>query len=272
MLEGCAIAISSTQFLLIGGNLYNNGKSSSVHEFSSVTGSWTTWPSLSRTRNGHACGKLGGKVVVAGGAPSFSGGHQDWAPSRTTEVIDLVTREVRPGGDMASPRDGFVMAEVGVEGSSILLTYGSNGFNLNGGEDSLLQEEWIPSPAVLSKRHPPKSVTVDASLVCPEGAGSGDLQGSLLGFCEDWHLNSTNTAVLEYCKPNNVDDGERTNTASCFSMPCYALNSCPRIIQTDVALGGFPCCCAHPCVRNKFEEKCASLFVGIFPESQDGHQ
>jgi hypothetical protein len=49
-------------------------------------------------------------------------------------------------------------------------------------------------------------------------------------------------------------------------MPCYALNACPRYIQAEEALGGFPCCCAHPCVRKDFQQKCSALFQGIFPK------
>jgi hypothetical protein len=170
----CAVAISPTQFLLIGGDRYDGstwlGPSNSVQEYNSLTNSWATWPALSRTRDGHACGKLGGKVVVAGG---YGGGAE------TTEVIDLETGEVRWAGDMSTPRAAFGMVKVGLPQSNILLTFGSYGYGSGttdaAQKESLLQEwsdteeSWIPSPAVMERRASFSAVTVEAHLVCLAG-------------------------------------------------------------------------------------------------------
>jgi hypothetical protein len=175
--DSCAIAISNTQFLLIGGLRYDGSTvldiSSSVHEFNSMTSLWTEWPSLSSSRKGHACGKLGGKVVVAGGWGDDGG--------KTTEVIDIASRESRAGGDMATPRAYFSMVEVGYEGNSILLTFGSTANGDDTVQDEALQQEslmqewdnsqevWLPRPAVMSRRFNFAAVTEEAGLLCPEG-------------------------------------------------------------------------------------------------------
>ena len=49
--DSCAVAISATKFLLIGGWL----ETRQVSEYDSETGSWEIWPSLVQGRAGHAC-------------------------------------------------------------------------------------------------------------------------------------------------------------------------------------------------------------------------
>ena len=51
--DSCAVAISETKFLLIGGWL----ETTRVSEYNSETGSWETWPSLVQARAGHACAR-----------------------------------------------------------------------------------------------------------------------------------------------------------------------------------------------------------------------
>jgi hypothetical protein len=81
---------------------------------------------------------------------------------------------------MPTRRRGFGMMVVGLQPRSILLTFGSNGAarqepTAAEEEESLLQEwsdtqdGWLPSPAVLQRRVWFSAVTVEASLVCPQG-------------------------------------------------------------------------------------------------------
>ena len=51
--DSCAVSISETKFLLIGGWL----ETTRVSEYDSETGSWETWPSLVQARAGHACAR-----------------------------------------------------------------------------------------------------------------------------------------------------------------------------------------------------------------------
>jgi hypothetical protein len=71
----CAVAISSTTFLLIGGSRYSGstylGYSNAVHEFSSLTGAWTQWPvGLSVPRKLHACSNYQGVFPYVGNRES----------------------------------------------------------------------------------------------------------------------------------------------------------------------------------------------------------
>jgi hypothetical protein len=181
-LEGsCAVAISSTTFLLIGGIRYSGstflGSSSAVNEFSSLTGAWTQWPvGLSVPRKSHACSSFQGKVVVAGG---YNGDYLD-----STEILDPVTREVKLAGPMSTPRQSFGMYEIGYAGwglSRALLTFGSASSGSTATLEESLLTEWDPwdqvwraAPVVLARRAGFTAVTVEARHVC--------LQGELLTY------------------------------------------------------------------------------------------
>ena len=52
------------------------------------------------------CAKLGRKVIIAGGY------SYDVGTLRSTEVVDLDSREVTAGGDLASPRKYFHLATI----------------------------------------------------------------------------------------------------------------------------------------------------------------
>jgi hypothetical protein len=183
--DSCAVAINSTTFLLIGGARYNGinidnsiniSRSSSVHEFSSLTGTWTQWTAaLKVPRSHHACSTFNGTVVFAGGT-----GSGIWNSLASTEVLDLVSRKVRTAGPMATKRWLFGMYEIGYAGSRILLTLGTLGPNpqitpTTAEKESLLQEwdpateVWKPAPAVMARRYGFAAVSVDARHVCPRG-------------------------------------------------------------------------------------------------------
>ena len=181
----CAVAVSQTELLLIGG-LTTDRPLSTVWLYSSLSKTWSTWPSLASARATHACIKTGRTVVVAGG-----GGVQMGAPTifKTTEIIHLDTHEVRLAGDLKTPRFLFGIFDVGYRGQSIILTFGSNkaaelsvstngSVQINGlfvDPESIIQEwdpakeAWHFSPAVLGPRHGFSAVSVEASLVCKPG-------------------------------------------------------------------------------------------------------
>ena len=170
----CAVAISGSSLLLIGGRSRREvAYLNQVAEFSSITSSWIQWNTLSVARLGHACHKLGSTVVVAGGI-TFGGVFL-----KSTEVIDLVTHKVSKAFDMATPRHGFGMTELGRGANTLLLAFGTAGNPTGGDFDWSLSrsaEEWDPvagnwtfSPTVMKTRSFFGAATVDANLVCIKG-------------------------------------------------------------------------------------------------------
>ena len=136
----CAVTITTTSFLVIQG--WN------IHEFNaefnptSIEG-WREagrWPSLKRSRTyWPGCAKLGQKVIIAGG-------YYNQGPLRSTEVLDLDSREITAGGDMASPRYWFHLATIRREGEEKVFAVGGNDGSAH---DSYLNtaEEWVAENA-----------------------------------------------------------------------------------------------------------------------------
>merc|ERR1712183_670432 len=102
----CAVPVSPTKFLTINGD--------KIHEFdASIAGptseeGWrdsTLWPTLKTSREDPGCAKIGNKVILAGGN---SGG----GVLQSTLVLDITTRTISTGGDMATPRALFNLATV----------------------------------------------------------------------------------------------------------------------------------------------------------------
>ena len=166
MTGACAVPLTDHSFLLISAY--------AVVEYSSLTAVWTSWPPPLVARSGQACHKVDSTVLVAGGFVQGGVGV-----TNLTVIIDLVTKQVRKGGDMATARWNFGMFEVGFRGRSVLLTFGNYGPDQEDGlasaEASLLQEwnregeRWIPSPGVIDPRDSFAAATVEARLVCKPG-------------------------------------------------------------------------------------------------------
>merc|ERR1712088_891353 len=104
MTSFCAVPVSPTKFLTV-----NDDK---IHEFDAAIAGptseegWrdsTLWPTLKTSRYyTPGCAKLGDKVIVAGGRGYL----------RSTLVLDITTRTISTGGDMASPRSYFNLATI----------------------------------------------------------------------------------------------------------------------------------------------------------------
>ena len=103
MTSFCAVPVSPTKFLTINGD--------KIHEFDAAIAGptseegWrdsTLWPTLKTSRYyTPGCAKIGNKVIVAGGYDLQS-----------TEVLDITTRTISTGGDMAAPRRWFNLATI----------------------------------------------------------------------------------------------------------------------------------------------------------------
>merc|ERR1712110_188520 len=96
----CAVPVSPTRFLTIDGD--------KIHEFDAAIAGpsseegWrdsTLWPTLETRRDRTpGCAKIGDKVILAGGK------NYGRRALQSTEVLDITTRTISTGGDMASPR------------------------------------------------------------------------------------------------------------------------------------------------------------------------
>ena len=141
--DPCAVTISDTSFLAICGN--------DIREFdASISGptsneGWREaqrWPSLKTWRGSSpGCSKLGQKVIIAGGW--LSDGNNIL---RSTEVLDLQTREITSGGDMAQRRMWFRSgAIIGSGGVEVLFVFGGQKDNRNQNIETYLNgvEEWV---------------------------------------------------------------------------------------------------------------------------------
>jgi len=110
MEDGCSVGIGGDKLLAIGGYW----ETKQVVEFDLVSGGWTQWPQLPEGRYGHKCGRVEDTVVIVGGADE----RGDYLPS--TMLLNLVTRQVTKGGDMAMRRFEHGVAFVGEQ----LLVFG----------------------------------------------------------------------------------------------------------------------------------------------------
>ena len=100
--DGCTVAISDHQFLVIGAYYERRV----VAQFDTRDSSWSFWPPLLEDRVGHSCFRLGDSVIIAGG---FGESH---AALAHTTILSIASREGRRVGDMTSPRAYFGLASL----------------------------------------------------------------------------------------------------------------------------------------------------------------
>ena len=167
MVHPCAVTITPNSFLAIYGK--------NIREFDAATAGPTSfkgwresarWPKLKTSRiKWPGCAKLGQKVIIAGG--SYNGRSS----LSSTEVLDLDSREITAGGDMATPRKWFHLAIIRRGGLEMVVAVG--------GEKSPWRvvntvEEWVEESStwkaadnITQKRSSFAAVTVPREFVCP---------------------------------------------------------------------------------------------------------
>ena len=161
-----AVTITPTSFLAIYGDQICEFDAA-INGPTSVDG-WRDagrWPELKTSREAWpGCAKLGQKVIIAGG---WNGGAL-----RSTEVLDLDSRQITAGGDMASPRYWFHLATIRREGEEKVFAVGGND---GSGHNSYLNtvEEWVAENATwrnagdfLGRRGHFGAVAVPEDLIC----------------------------------------------------------------------------------------------------------
>jgi len=165
MTSPSVVTITPTTFLSIYG--YN------IREFDTAIAGPTSidgwreagrWPSLKKSRSEWpGCAKLGQKVIIAGG--SYGGSL------RSTEVLDLDSREITAGGDMATPRSYFHLATIrsgGQEKVFAVAGLDASGNKLNSVEEWVEESStWKAADNIAQKRDEFGAVTVPRKLVCP---------------------------------------------------------------------------------------------------------
>ena len=123
----CAVVISETSFLVIGGQNIREYKVESSDPTSNDgwQESWK-WPHLQTKRSSMAgCAKISGMVVIAGGiSPPAS--NSDF-PHKSTEVLDLETKTIKYGQDLNTGRRGFHLLTITVEGMDRVWALGGTG-------------------------------------------------------------------------------------------------------------------------------------------------
>ena len=114
--EGHGVAISKTDFLLVGGSgTYNRILKYNI-ESRTFNWQWTEIGSLLQGREDHRCFFHGGKVVVTGG---YFGGYL-----KSTEIINISDGTSRKAGDLNVARSHLGMGIAHINGKSKLIVFG----------------------------------------------------------------------------------------------------------------------------------------------------
>merc|ERR1712061_438473 len=162
----CAVPVTESRFITINGD--------KIHEFDAAIagptseGGWrdsTLWPTLETSRGyTPGCAKLGNKLIVAGGS---NGGRY----LQSTLVLDITTRTISTGGDMATPRGWFNLATIsrgGGETTFAIAGTSSGGAELNSVEE--WEEEsstWKAAGNLDTTRNDFGVVTIPKNIICP---------------------------------------------------------------------------------------------------------
>ena len=159
-LRNCIVAVSSTSFLMIGGNA-GSPLSLSIRQFEAsgpdgptANSGWKsddTWPNTLRQARpyGHSCVRYGDRVFVVG---SIRQGEEE----KTTESIDLTTKIVSYGPKLVGGRRYLGLVTLGKEGDLRMLAFG--GASSQGPRDTVEElgnsiNAWKILPEKLSRKN-----------------------------------------------------------------------------------------------------------------------
>merc|ERR1712062_157409 len=164
----CAVPVTESRFITI----YDD----KIHEFDAAIAGptseegWrdsTLWPTLETSRDWTTgCAKIANnKVIVAGG---FGGGRY----LQSTTVLDITTRTISTGGDMATPRAWFNLATISRGGGDT--TFAIAGTSSGGSERLNSVEEWEEESSTWkaagnldTARIMFSVVTIPKNIICP---------------------------------------------------------------------------------------------------------
>ena len=167
MADFCAVPVTESRFITI--------REDKIHEFDAAIAGptseegWrdsTLWPTLKTGRDRYftpGCAKHGNKVILAGGY----GGR---GVLQSTLVLDITTRTISFGGDMATPRMSFNLATISRGGGDTTFAIGgySGSERLNSVEE--WEEEsstWKAAGNLDTARTRFGVVTIPKNIICP---------------------------------------------------------------------------------------------------------
>ena len=122
------------------------------------------WPTLKTSREDHSCAKHGDKVILAGG----NGGR---GVLQSTLVLDITTRTISTGGDMATPRKWFNLATISRGGgeTTFALAGKSSWFDYLNSVEEWEEESstWKAAGNLDTARSAFGVVTIPKNIICP---------------------------------------------------------------------------------------------------------
>jgi len=165
----CAVPVTESRFITINGD--------KIHEFDAAIAGptseegWrdsTLWPTLKTSRGRTpGCAKIGKKVILAGGT---GGGRY----LQSTTVLDITTRTISTGGDMATPRAMFNLATISRGGGETTFALGGWSSGTTGTEYQNSVEEWEEESSTWkaagnldTARNYFGVVTIPKNIICP---------------------------------------------------------------------------------------------------------
>ena len=160
----CTVEITPTSFPFVHGTV--------IREFDAAIAGPTSiegwqeagrWPALKTSRSfQQGCAKIGQQVIIAGG--NGNGG-----PLSSTEVLDLVNRQITSGGEMVTPRRHFHVSTIisGGEEKMFALAGRDNSGFLNTVEEWVEESStWKAADNLVEKRCHFGAVSAPRHLVC----------------------------------------------------------------------------------------------------------
>ena len=122
--NGCGVAASNEQILLIGGHALSSYLDQWIYSFNTLTNSFTKLSiELKTGRRNHACIKIPNteKILVTGGRTDGYGAVQNSA-----EIIDMATQSVTYTGSMNSVRFGHGMGIMTIGNEDKIISFGGH--------------------------------------------------------------------------------------------------------------------------------------------------
>ena len=163
---GCAVPVSNTSFIYINDGVIREYEIDIANPTSNA--GWmdaNRWPVFSSIHI-QECARIGNYVLI-------NGGFGNSGRLSSTKIIDIATRQVQDGGNMATPRATHQLATVTTGGLTKTFVLGGDD---GSGSISSVEEwdeenlTWNPADDLEEARGSFAAITVPLSVVCP---GSG---------------------------------------------------------------------------------------------------
>ena len=158
----CGCKVSSTNFVTVHMNDNYNVREYSVTDGKAEAKPKDSWPSLLTKRRGPGCGATSLHLVVAGGVSEWD------EVLNSVEVIHIVSKALRRGGDMQQARAYFQIIPVGSMHPRLLALGGKNASSIVDTSEWWEEEEnvWQAGPMLATGRSNFAALMAPPHLVC----------------------------------------------------------------------------------------------------------